>query len=37
MTKYATATAMGWRVLRVTGDHVRDGRAVQWLQQALAA
>lgn len=35
--KYATATAMGWRVLRVTGDHVRDGRAVQWLQQALAA
>lgn len=33
--KLCTAVAMGWRVLRVVPDHVKDGRAVQWIRQTL--
>ena len=33
--KYNTATLAGWRVLRVTGDHVREGQARNWLIEAL--
>lgn len=25
----------GWRVLRVTGDHIDDGRALTWIERAL--
>ena len=35
--KYNTATLMGWRVLRVTGAHIRRGDALLWLEQALNA
>ena len=33
--KLSSAVAMGWRVLRVTPRQVRDGRALQWCEQAL--
>jgi hypothetical protein len=33
--KYATALLMGWRVLHVTGRHVRNGVALGWVEQAL--
>ena len=33
--KYNTAAVMGWRVLRVTGAMVKDGRAVDFIQRAL--
>jgi hypothetical protein len=26
---------MGWRVLRVTSEHVGTGQALDWLEQAL--
>lgn len=34
--KLSSAVAAGWRVLRVTPRQVRDGRAVAWVEQALA-
>ena len=33
--KYAEALCLGWRVLRVTGDMVRDGRALRYVECAL--
>ena len=33
--KFSEAAALGWRVLRVTPRHVRDGRALVWLRGAL--
>lgn len=33
--KFSSAAALGWRVLRVTPRHVRDGRALLWLVAAL--
>lgn len=33
--KAALAVVNGWRVLTVTGLQVKDGRAVQWIEQAL--
>ena len=33
--KACHAAILGWRVLRVTGDQVRDGRAVKWAEAAL--
>lgn len=33
--KQSAAAILGWRVLRVTGAHVKDGRALQWIEQAL--
>lgn len=33
--KASAAAILGWRVLRVTGAHVKDGRALQWIEQAL--
>jgi len=33
--KASAAAILGWRVLRVTGDHVRNGQALQWTQAAL--
>lgn len=33
--KYAEALCRGWRVLRVTTDMVRDGRALNYLERIL--
>lgn len=33
--KYAEAMILGWRVLRVTGDMVSDGTAVELVRRAL--
>jgi tRNA(Met) C34 N-acetyltransferase TmcA len=33
--KYNEAALYGWRVLRVTGEMVEDGRALDWLERAL--
>lgn len=33
--KHNLLTLLGWRVLRVTTLHVRDGSAVRWLEEAL--
>lgn len=35
--KYSTAAALGWRVIRATGDQVRTGQALKWAEQALKA
>lgn len=35
MEKIATAMTMGWRVLRVTPRHIREGKALQWLEALL--
>ena len=33
--KYNEATLAGWRVLRVTGEHIDNGAAVDWIRRAL--
>ncbi len=33
--KYNAATLLGWRVLRFTGDQVRDGRAIDVIVEAM--
>ena len=33
--KYAAAVLLGWRVLRVTSDHVKSGEALQWVEAAM--
>lgn len=33
--KYNEATLLGWRVLRVTGDHIKSGAALAWIERAL--
>lgn len=33
--KYNEAALMGWTVIRVTGDHIDSGAAVDWLRRAL--
>jgi very-short-patch-repair endonuclease len=33
--KYAEAMVLGWRVLRVTSDQVRNGKAIQWLREIM--
>ena len=33
--KYAEALSLGWRVLRVTPRHIKDGRAYAWLTKAI--
>jgi very-short-patch-repair endonuclease len=35
MEKTAAALAMGYRVMRVSPRHVRNGQAVQWIEQVL--
>ena len=35
--KYNEAACAGWTVLRVTGSMVQDGRALEYVQRALAA
>lgn len=34
--KFAEAQLLGWRVLRVTGDHVKSGEALRWVEGLLA-
>jgi hypothetical protein len=33
--KLSRAAILGWRVLIVTGDHIKSGEAWQWIRQAL--
>jgi len=33
--KLNEATLLGWRVLRVTGQHIDDGSAIDWIRRAL--
>lgn len=33
--KYAEALTLGWRVLRITPRHIKDGRAVSWLERLI--
>lgn len=33
--KYAEAMCHGWRVLRVTADHVQSGIALQWVERLI--
>ena len=35
--KFSALAIAGWRLIRVTPAHVRDGTAVQWIKQALEA
>lgn len=35
--KFSAAAILGWRVLRVTGEHIKNGQALTWITQALAA
>lgn len=35
--KYAEAMLRGWRILRVTPRQVKNGQAVKWVEQLLAA
>lgn len=35
--KFSALAIAGWRLIRVTPAHVRDGTAVQWIKQALGA
>lgn len=34
--KYNLAALAGWKVLRFTGEHMKSGEALGWLQRALA-
>jgi len=33
MEKYAVAATLAWYVLRVSGDHIRSGQALRWIEQ----
>jgi hypothetical protein len=33
--KYCAAVTLGWRVMRVTPDMVKDGRALRWVERAM--
>ncbi len=35
LEKYNTAAEMGWRVVRVTTQDVKNGRALQWIERIL--
>jgi very-short-patch-repair endonuclease len=35
MEKYNVATILGYRVLRVAGDHIETGQAITWILQCL--
>ena len=37
MDKYNTATLLGWRVLRFSGDHIKSGQALKTIEQAMAS
>lgn len=33
--KYSLAALLGWRVLRATGEQVKSGQAIAWLEAAI--
>lgn len=33
--KYSLASGLGWRVVRVTPQHVNSGKALEWITRAL--
>lgn len=33
--KYAQLTLLGWRVIRVTGAHIKSGEALKWIEWGL--
>jgi very-short-patch-repair endonuclease len=33
--KYAELAIAGWRLIRVTGNQVKNGQALQWIERAL--
>lgn len=33
--KFCAAVSLGWRVMRVTPDMVKDGRALRWVERTL--
>ena len=33
--KYNEAALLGWRVIRVTPEHIRKGQAVAWIKRAM--
>ena len=33
--KYNEATLMGYKVLRVTAEHIKSGQALNWIEEAL--
>jgi len=33
--KYNLASIQGWRVIRVTGEHIKSGQALAWLEAAM--
>ena len=33
--KMNAATLAGWNVLACTADHIKDGKAIQWIRKAL--
>ena len=35
--KYAEAILLGWKIIRVTHVHVKSGKALEWVQKALAS
>ncbi len=34
--KYNEAALLGWRLIRVTGDHIENGAAIDWIRRALS-
>ena len=35
MEKYAEAATRAWYVIRVSGDHIKSGQALRWIEQML--
>ena len=33
--KYSEAAALGWRIIRATGDQIKSGQALGWVRRAL--
>ena len=33
--KYNAATILGYRVIRVTAEHIRNGKAINWIEEIL--
>lgn len=34
--KYNEATLLGWKVIRVTAEHIKNGKALEWIERALS-
>ena len=33
--KYNAAAILGWRIIRITGQHVKNGEGLKWVMEAL--